>query len=111
MPHTVVIFGASGDLTSRKLIPALFSLYQKNRLPKGTRIVGVARTKYSSEAWRAELTTTTQKFAGKEFDEAKWQSFAANVFYHPGDIDKLDDFFSLGRMLDELEGNQATTRL
>ena len=63
MPHTIVIFGASGDLTSRKLIPALYLLHQKGRLPKGTRIVGVSRTKFSHEAWREELATTTRKFA------------------------------------------------
>src|SRR5262245_22694521 len=103
MPHTVIIFGASGDLTSRKLIPALYSLFCKNRLPKATRIVGIARTKFTDEAWREELTTTTQKFAGKEFDTAKWQAFSANVFYQPGDIDKLDDFQSLAKKLDELE--------
>src|SRR6478736_5950583 len=111
MPNTVVIFGASGDLTSRKLIPALYLLYQKNRLPKGTRIVGVARTKYTAEAWREELTATTKKFAGKEFNDTTWQAFAANVFYQPGDIDKLEDFQALAKQLDELEGNQPTTRL
>src|SRR4051794_38963083 len=111
MPTTLIIFGASGDLTSRKLIPALYSLFAKGRLPKGTRIIGVARTKFTDEAWREELASTTQKFAGKEFDAAKWQAFAANVFYHPGDIDKLDDFNSLAKKLDELEGQQATARL
>jgi glucose-6-phosphate 1-dehydrogenase len=111
MPTTLVIFGASGDLTSRKLIPALYSLFAKGRLPKGTRIVGVARTKFTKEAWREELSTTTQKFAGKEFDAAKWQAFAGNVFYHPGDIDKLEDFKSLAKTLEEIEGNQPTTRL
>jgi glucose-6-phosphate 1-dehydrogenase len=111
MPTTLVIFGASGDLTSRKLIPALYSLFAKGRLPKGTRIVGVARTKFTDQAWRDELTKSTQRFSGKEFDAAKWQSFAANVFYQPGDIDKLDDFKALAKKLDEIEGNQATTRL
>ena len=111
MPHTVIIFGASGDLTSRKLIPALYSLYVKGRLPPATRIVGVARTKFSHEEWRKELTATTQKFAGKEFDAAKWESFAANVFYHPGNIDKIDDFKSLSKFLDELEAGQSTTRI
>ena len=52
MPHTIVIFGASGDLTSRKLIPALYLLFKKGRLPKETRVVGVARTKYSHDEWR-----------------------------------------------------------
>src|SRR5262245_49677899 len=111
MPHTVIIFGASGDLTSRKLIPALYSLFHKGRLPQGTRIVGVSRSKFTHEAWRTELAASTQKFAGKEFNPAKWQEFAANVFYQPGDIDKPEDFKALAAMLDELEGSQPTTRL
>src|SRR5436190_21728257 len=111
MPHTVVIFGASGDLTSRKLIPALYLLHQKGRLPKETRVVGFARTKFSHDAWREELAATTRKFTEKEFDAAKWQSFAANVFYHSGNIDQPADFQSLARFLDELEAGQPTTRL
>jgi glucose-6-phosphate 1-dehydrogenase len=111
MAHTLVIFGASGDLTSRKLIPALYSLFQKGRLPAQTRIVGVSRTKFTHEAWRDELTKTTQKFAGKDFDAAAWQKFAANVFYHAGDIDRLEDFNRLAKLLDELEENKSTTRL
>src|SRR5262245_33923972 len=111
MPHTVVIFGASGDLTSRKLIPALYSLHCKGRLPKETRIAGVARTNFSHDAWRKELATTTEKFAGKEFDAAKWQRFAANVFYQPGNIDQQADFEVLARTLSELESGQPTTRV
>src|SRR5437868_1474854 len=111
MAHTLVIFGASGDLTSRKLIPALYSLHHKSRLPKPTRVVGVARTKFSHDAWRKELEESTRKFAGKQFDAATWQSFAANLFYHPGDIDKPDDFKALAKLLDELEAGQSTTRL
>jgi glucose-6-phosphate 1-dehydrogenase len=109
--HTVVIFGASGDLTSRKLIPALYLLHQKGRLPKATRVVGVSRTPYTHEDWRKELTATTQKFAGKEFDTASWQAFAASVFYHPGDIDKLEHFKALSILLDELESGSSATRL
>ncbi len=111
MAHTVVIFGASGDLTSRKLIPALYSLFHKGRLPKPTRIIGVARTKFTNEAWRKELEESTRKFAGKEFDPPAWQSFASSLFYHPGNIDKPDDFKALAKLLDELEGGQSTTRL
>src|SRR6478672_11283687 len=111
MAHTLVIFGASGDLTSRKLIPALYSLHHKGRLPKPTRVVGVARTKFSHDAWRKELEESTRKFAGKQFDPTTWQSFASNLFYHPGDIDKPEDFKALAKLLDELEGGQSTTRL
>ena len=81
MVHTVVIFGASGDLTSRKLIPALYSLHVKGYLPAQTRIVGMARSPFSDEAWRASLEETTRKHAG-DFDAAKWAEFAATASLH-----------------------------
>ncbi|HZN33690.1 MAG TPA: glucose-6-phosphate dehydrogenase [Pirellulaceae bacterium] len=111
MAHTVVIFGASGDLTSRKLIPALYSLHHKGRLPDQTRVVGVSRTSFTSEAWREELAASTQQFAGTEFDSAAWQRFAGSLFYHAGDIDKLDDFAALAKFLNDLEGHAGATRV
>ncbi|MFN9915855.1 MAG: glucose-6-phosphate dehydrogenase, partial [Pirellulaceae bacterium] len=63
MSHSMVIFGASGDLTSRKLIPALYRLFQRQRLPKPTRIIGVARSPFSSEQWRTQLAESTAQFA------------------------------------------------
>jgi glucose-6-phosphate 1-dehydrogenase len=111
MTHSLVIFGASGDLTSRKLIPALYSLHVKGRLPKDTRIIGVARTKFAHEAWRQELTASTKKFAENEFNDAAWQAFVANVFYQPGDIDQPQDFAALAKLLDQLEGGSGATRL
>jgi glucose-6-phosphate 1-dehydrogenase len=111
MSHTLVIFGASGDLTSRKLIPALYLLHQKGRLPKATRIVGVARTSFTHEAWRDELTASTQKFLGKAFDAQSWQTFAPNLYYHAGDIDQPEHFAALAKSLGELEGDAGATRL
>jgi glucose-6-phosphate 1-dehydrogenase len=111
MAHTIVIFGASGDLTSRKLIPALYLLHQKGRLPPQTRIVGVSRTAYSHDAWRRELAASTQKYVGSAFAPAVWDAFAASVFYQPGNIDKPDDIAALGRMLEELEQGAPATRL
>ena len=111
MAHTLVIFGASGDLTSRKLIPALYLLHQKGRLPKETRIVGVARTQHSSEQWRKDLAESTQKFTGLEFDAAKWAAFSEGIFYQAGNIDSGADFTALVAKLAELEKNQPSTRL
>ncbi len=111
MPHTIVIFGASGDLTSRKLIPALFRLYCKNRLPEYSRIVGVSRTEFSHEAWREQLAAAADKYLGQEFDSDKWHTFAEQVFYFRGDIENADDFGGLARFLDELEGSPKSTRL
>jgi glucose-6-phosphate 1-dehydrogenase len=111
MAHTIVIFGASGDLTSRKLIPSLYELYRKKRLPEQTRIVGFSRTKFSHEAWREKLAQTTADFIGTRFDAALWQEFAASIFYHPGDVASAADFSQLGEFLSTIEGEEETTRI
>ncbi|HYW78658.1 MAG TPA: glucose-6-phosphate dehydrogenase [Thermoguttaceae bacterium] len=111
MAHTIVIFGASGDLTSRKLIPALYELHRKGRLPEKTQIIGFSRTKYSNEAWREQLTETTANFIGKSFDSAIWEEFSKKISYHPGDISNTDDFRSLEGSLVKLEGEEAATRV
>ena len=110
--HTIVIFGASGDLTSRKLIPALYGLYRKKRLPEPTRIIGFSRTAFSDEEWRGKLAESTAKFAGAEFTSESWQSFAQSIYYQPGDIGAADDFRALGKRLKTLEaGVSDYTRL
>jgi glucose-6-phosphate 1-dehydrogenase len=112
MPHTIVIFGASGDLTSRKLVPALYNLARAGRLPPATRIVGFSRTPHGDEDWRESLRDTTAKHAGDEpFDEAAWAAFAATIFYQPGDIGQPDDFARLARRLGELEAAGEATRV
>jgi glucose-6-phosphate 1-dehydrogenase len=111
MAHTVVIFGASGDLTSRKLIPALYELYRKKRLPPDTRIVGFSRTKFSDDSWRETLAETTARFVGKMFDAALWQQFAPKISFLPGDLSASADMLQLREHLTKLEDGQATTRI
>lgn len=111
MGQTIVIFGASGDLTRRKLVPALYELRRKGRLPPQTRVVGFSRTPYSDEAWREYLRTTTQQFVGPKFDPALWDEFAQNLYYRPGDITSVESFHALNRALCELEGGQAEPRI
>ena len=111
MAHTIVIFGASGDLTGRKLIPALYQLHRKGRLPEGTRIVGFSRTPFGHDAWREKLAASTARFAGGQFDAAAWSAFAPAIFYHPGDINRIDDFTSLGKVLGELEDGADPIRV
>ena len=111
MANAFIIFGASGDLTSRKLIPALYSLHRKGRLPDDTRVVGVSRTSYTDEQWRAQLAESTAKFSGRHFDAESWSAFAQNVHYQVGDIGSPDDFHSLARYLDQLDGDQPCTRV
>ncbi len=112
VPHTIVIFGASGDLTSRKLVPALYNLQRAGLLPEPTKIVGFSRTPLTDEAWRASLRESTQKHAGGEpFCPAAWEAFAGSIHYQPGDIGKSDDLVRLKERLAALEATAAVTRV
>jgi glucose-6-phosphate 1-dehydrogenase len=111
MPHSIVIFGASGDLTSRKLIPALYLLHRKERLPDDTVVVGVSRSEYSHEHWRAMLAETTARFIGEAFDAKTWSEFSKAIHYFPGDVQNVDDFHRLAAFLPEVEGGEACSRL
>lgn len=110
MVHTIVIFGASGDLTSRKLIPALYSLHQKGYLPADTQVVGVSRSVFSSETWRETLKKTTRQFASA-FQEDVWADFEQRVHYLPGDIAKPEDFVRLRQEFHRLEAGVESTRV
>ena len=107
----MVIFGASGDLTSRKLIPALYRQFQRGRLPNPTRIVGSSRSAFTSEQWRAQLAETTSKYVKNDFHNETWQAFSQNIFYQPLDIGSEEDFHKLAAFLTEIEGSQTTDRV
>ncbi len=111
MASTIVIFGASGDLTSRKLVPALYSLFKKKRLPEKTQIVGVSRSAYEHAEWRTMLRETTSEFTGSSFDNETWEAFSANIFYHAGDIKDVEDFNSLSKFLTEIEDSVQAGRV
>ena len=111
MSHTIIIFGASGDLTRRKLIPALYQLHRKGRLPDSTKIVGVSRTRMTDEQWRCQLGDAAGQFLGDAFANNDWDDFARWVHYRSADVTEPEDFRALAEALDELEGNQPCTRL
>ncbi len=111
MANTIAIFGASGDLTSRKLIPALYELFRKKRLPENTRIVGISRTKFSHDEWREKLAASTATFVGKTFDADLWQRFAPSIFYHPGDINSNDDVAAAGSFLASIDAEPNAGRV
>jgi len=86
-PCSIVIFGASGDLTSRKLIPALYQLYKERQMPDDFRIIGFARREKSDDSWRTELRTALDQFSRtKPVDEEIWKKFSATLFYCQGDL-------------------------
>jgi glucose-6-phosphate 1-dehydrogenase len=107
---TIVIFGASGDLTERKLIPALYELHRKGRILDGTRVVGFSRTAYTHDAFRTHLQEGVREFT-PDYDEATWARFASNIYYASGQPDAQEDFEKLKALLEEIEGGQPAGRL
>ena len=103
-PSTVVLFGASGDLTKRKLVPALFNLERDGLLPAKLLIVGVARREKSDDDFRAEMKEGVKKHS-RSFSEGDplWEEFASRIHYHTGSFDEPEAYTALGRRLDELE--------
>src|SRR5690348_4659560 len=98
-PCAVVIFGASGDLTRRKLIPALWNLQVEGRLPKEISIVGMARTPKSNEQFRAEARDAICKHSRfKSFTEEQWEEFAAGLHYLEGHYDNPASYEELKRL-------------
>jgi len=101
-PCTIVIFGASGDLTSRKLIPALYHLFKDGQMPATFRIVGFARREKTDESWRTELRTALDQFSRtKPVDDKVWTDFSQNVHYCLGD---LEDAAAYGKLEKTLAG-------
>lgn len=100
---TIVIFGASGDLTHRKLIPALYNNFLKQRLPEGLHILGVARREWSDEEFREGLHESIVQNGGKPIDEKAWSEFAKMIGYFQGNFDVPDDFLKLKDYLKRFE--------
>lgn len=100
-PCVIVIFGASGDLTHRKLIPSLYELDRQGLLPAGTRVLGVSRTPMTDDQFREKLAPSVQKFS-PHFDPGPWRSFAQRVHYHPGDSAQAESFGPLARRVHDL---------
>jgi len=99
-PCTIVIFGASGDLTARKLIPALYHLFKDKLMPPMFRIVGFARREKTDESWRQELRAALDQFSRtKPVEEAVWKQFSANIFYCQGDLGDAAAYKKLEGML------------
>ena len=99
-PCTVVIFGASGDLTARKLIPALYHLAVEQALPTPYRIIGFARREKTQDSFRAELLEGLRKYSRtKNVDESVWNAFAKNIEYCQADISEAAGYERLKQMI------------
>lgn len=109
--YTIVIFGASGDLTRRKLIPSLYDLHRKGRLPENWRVVGVSRSEYSDEAFREHIESGVKEFAQATYEAKTWREFAKNVNYVRGDLSDFDQLISVDKNLIEWEGKRHGNRI
>lgn len=103
IPTSIVIFGASGDLTQRKLIPSLFNLYCKDRMPDMYRIVGYGGTDFNDETFRAHLKQGLEKFSDAKYTDQEWEEFASHVVYVKRGY-TLEDFTYLNQILDDWQG-------
>ncbi|MEM7536711.1 MAG: glucose-6-phosphate dehydrogenase [Chloroflexota bacterium] len=108
-PTTIVIFGASGDLTRRKLIPALYNSYRKGRLPDKINIIGFARRPWDTDYFRELLLEGAKEFSGG-FEQAIWDTLVPSIEYFQGNLDSYEDFTRLNDYLDSLE-TETTNRL
>lgn len=105
-PFTIVIFGASGDLTARKLMPALYNNFRKKRLPAGLQIVGFARRDWNDDRFKDHLGAGLKKYA-PAFDPLVWKEFARSIHYFQGDLDATVDYEKLGAYLEKMEMGPA----
>ncbi|MDB4965843.1 MAG: glucose-6-phosphate 1-dehydrogenase [Myxococcales bacterium] len=108
-PTTFVIFGASGDLTKRKLVPALYSLTRDRLLPSPFNVVGVARRDIPQETFRGQMREATDKYARRRpVEDALWQSFSEGIFYVNGTFEDPATYQRLKKRLDEIDAERDT---
>jgi glucose-6-phosphate 1-dehydrogenase len=106
----LVIFGATGDLSRRKLLPALYRLFLDRSLPAGFAVVGFSRSPLTDDQFRDKMRDAVSHFQedGAPLDESLWSSFAQGLFYTPGNIDSAEDVRVLGRRLAEIQQARST---
>jgi glucose-6-phosphate 1-dehydrogenase len=108
-PCTMVIFGASGDLTKRKLIPALYSLARDRLLPSAFNVVGVARRENPNEEFRKQMRESCNQFARRRpVEDSLWSTFSEGLFYLAGTFEDPMTYVRLKRLLDELDEKRGT---
>ena len=108
-PSILVLFGATGDLAHRKVIPALYHLWRTNLLPHEFLLLAVGRRPYDDEEFRAEIRTSLEQFSRvMPLDEDAWRSFAERILYERLDFDDPAAFEALAKRLDDLDKENGT---
>jgi len=108
-PCVLVIFGASGDLTKRLLIPSLFNLYCDDLLPDSFAILGMAMDEFTTESFQAKMSADIQQFSRqKDFNATAWKAFCDRIHYMKGRFDDAEAFKQLRSFLQALDGRYDT---
>jgi len=108
-PCVVVIFGATGELTRRKLLPALYRLTEQRLIPAEFAILGTARQSMSDDEFRTQMQAAIKEFAADEnFDDEAWQNFAKRLFYVGGEFNDAALYGTLKSKVDEIDGECNT---
>ena len=104
-PTIMVIFGASGDLTARKLIPGLYNLALDSLLPGDFHLIGFGRTPIADDAFREMAISGIREFSRRKLDERPWSAVAKNLSYHAGPYDDRDSFVSLKQKIEAIQAD------
>lgn len=107
-PCVMIIFGVSGDLTARKLMPALYDLAMTSRLPEGFSIIGVSRRDWSDEQFRKEMRSAIEAHAVMPVTQDRWESFARGLFYVGGNFDDASMYDELAERLAMVDQERRT---
>src|SRR5216110_3152680 len=107
-PCTVVIFGATGDLTHRKLLPALYNLAADGELPPAVTVIGFARREKTDEDFRREMEEAVRQFSRQTVRDEIWKTFGQSIFYHQSDFSDEAGFKSLAQRLDKIDKERGT---
>jgi len=102
-PTVIVIFGASGDLTARKLAPAIFNLSKDGLLPSCCHLIGYGRSEMSDDAFRQYLKKSLESHSRRKIEEENWNSLSSNISFHAGPYDDLESFEKLEEKISVIE--------
>ena len=105
---SIIIFGATGDLTHRKLIPALYNLFLNKELPSSFKIIGFARRDKNDAIWRSELERSNHENSRSGHNEKKWEEFSKSLFYFQGDLNSKKSFSDLKKYITDHEKKEDT---
>ena len=107
-PCSIVIFGATGDLTHRKLLPALYNLAADGELPPAVSVIGFARRPKSDDDFRKEMEEAVKKFSRQGVRDEIWNTFAQSLFYHQSDFADESGFKTLAQRLEKIDKERGT---